>query len=140
MKFSFRKAKQPSGDEATQADAITAPPPVDEKKPNSNLLDPDDDLVDGADGADLAPASTTATQDIEYPSGVRLALILSSIFVSMFLVALDRMIIATAIPKITDEFNSVTDIGWYGSAYLLTTCAFQLMFGKLYTFYRYVPL
>jgi len=25
-------------------------------------------------------------------------------------------------------------VGWYGSAYLLTTCAFQLFFGKLYTF------
>ncbi len=38
-------------------------------------------------------------------------------------------------PQITDEFKSVTDIGWYGSAYLLATCAFQLLFGKLYTFY-----
>ena len=26
-------------------------------------------------------------------------------------------------------------MGWYGSAYLLTTCAFQLLFGKLYTFF-----
>lgn len=26
-------------------------------------------------------------------------------------------------------------MGWYGSSYLLTTCAFQLMYGKLYTFY-----
>lgn len=25
------------------------------------------------------------------------------------------------------------DIGWYGSAFLLTTCSFQLFFGKLYT-------
>jgi len=47
----------------------------------------------------------------------------------------DRLIIATAIPQITDDFKSVTDIGWYGSAYLLSTCAFQLLFGKLYTFY-----
>lgn len=45
------------------------------------------------------------------------------------------MIITTAIPQITDDFKSVTDIGWYGSAYLLTTCAFQLLFGKLYSFY-----
>ncbi|KAI5458958.1 major facilitator superfamily-domain-containing protein [Mariannaea sp. PMI_226] len=58
----------------------------------------------------------------------------------MFLVALDRTIIATAIPKITDEFNSLTDVGWYGSAYLLTCCALQLLFGKIYTFFpvRYV--
>lgn len=45
------------------------------------------------------------------------------------------MIIATAIPRITDQFHSVADIGWYGSAYLLTTCSFQLPFGKLYTLY-----
>lgn len=38
-------------------------------------------------------------------------------------------------PQITDDFHSVTDIGWYGSAYLLTTCAFQLLFGKLYAFF-----
>lgn len=27
------------------------------------------------------------------------------------------------------------DIGWYGSAYLLTACAFQLLYGKFYTVY-----
>lgn len=42
---------------------------------------------------------------------------------------------ATAIPTITDEFNSVGDIGWYGSAYLFTTCSLTLVYGKLYTFY-----
>lgn len=60
---------------------------------------------------------------------------MASVFVTMFLVALDRLIISTAIPQITDDFHSVTDIGWYGSAYLLTNCAFQLLFGKLYTFF-----
>lgn len=47
----------------------------------------------------------------------------------------DRLIISTAIPQITDDFHSVTDIGWYGSAYLLTNCSFQLSFGKLYSFF-----
>lgn len=42
---------------------------------------------------------------------------------------------ATAIPKITAQFNSLEDVGWYGSSYLLTTCCLTLMFGKLYTFY-----
>lgn len=45
------------------------------------------------------------------------------------------MIINTAIPKITDDFNSVDNIGWYGSGYQLTTSAFQLLFGKIYSFY-----
>lgn len=85
-----------------------------------------------------ALAQTTSIpepQDIVYPQGLRLVLLLASILVSMFLVALDRLIIATAIPQITNDFHAVTDIGWYGSAYLLTSCAFQLMFGKLYTFF-----
>ncbi|KAK3945773.1 putative HC-toxin efflux carrier [Diplogelasinospora grovesii] len=86
-------------------------------------------------GEDLAPVATTATQDIVYPEGVRLALLLSSVFISMFLVSLDRLIISTAIPQITNDFHSVTDIGWYGSAYLLTNCAFQLLYGKFYTFF-----
>ncbi|KAM7199143.1 major facilitator superfamily transporter [Rhypophila sp. PSN 637] len=41
-------------------------------------------------------------------------------------------IIATAIPQITDEFGSISHIGWYGSAYLMTMSAFQLVFGRLY--------
>ncbi|KAF9266282.1 MFS general substrate transporter [Marasmius fiardii PR-910] len=49
--------------------------------------------------------------------------------------ALDNTIIATAIPKITDHFHSLDDVGWYGSAYLLTTASFQLMFGKFYTYF-----
>ena len=52
----------------------------------------------------------------------------------LFLVALDRLIIGVAIPSITDEFDSLGDVGWYGSAYLLTSCAFMLLMGKIYTF------
>ena len=47
----------------------------------------------------------------------------------------DNTIIATAIPKIADVFKSIDDIGWYGSAYLLTTCAFTLLWGKMYVYY-----
>jgi MFS family permease len=47
----------------------------------------------------------------------------------------DNSIIATAIPKITDEFHSLQDVGWYGSAYLLTTAALQLLFGKFYGYF-----
>jgi MFS family permease len=45
------------------------------------------------------------------------------------------MIVNTAVPSITDDFNSVGDICWYGSGYQLTTNAFQLLFGKIYSFY-----
>ncbi|KAI1617443.1 DNA repair protein RAD50 [Exophiala viscosa] len=42
-------------------------------------------------------------------------------------------IIATAIPQITTHFKSLEDIGWYGSASLVTTCCLQPFVGKIYT-------
>ncbi|OQE01714.1 hypothetical protein PENVUL_c041G08133 [Penicillium vulpinum] len=69
----------------------------------------------------------------KYPSDIKLTFIFVALCLTVFLVALDQTVIATAIPTITSQFHSVEDIGWYGSAFLLTTCSFQLLFGKLYT-------
>ncbi|OOF93451.1 hypothetical protein ASPCADRAFT_173225 [Aspergillus carbonarius ITEM 5010] len=71
----------------------------------------------------------------EYPTSWRLALIVVGLCLSIFCMALDNTVLATAIPKITDQFKSLGDVGWYGSAYLLTSCCLILAFGKLYTFY-----
>ncbi|KAJ7045128.1 putative efflux pump antibiotic resistance protein [Mycena alexandri] len=68
-----------------------------------------------------------------YLSGTRLVVLMFALGLSVFLVALDNTIIDTAVPKITDEFNSLSDVGWYSSAYLLTTAGTQLLFGKIYT-------
>ncbi|KAI0468776.1 MFS general substrate transporter [Xylaria cf. heliscus] len=76
----------------------------------------------------------TREDGTEYPTGVKLTLISAALCLSVFLVALDNSIIATAIPAITNAFHSLPDVGWYGSAYLLTTAALQLLFGKFYTF------
>ncbi|KAK3301020.1 major facilitator superfamily domain-containing protein [Chaetomium fimeti] len=54
------------------------------------------------------------------------------LMIAQFLVSIDRTIISTAIPYITHEFQSTPDIGWYGSAYLLTACAFQPLFGRIF--------
>ena len=42
----------------------------------------------------------------------------------------------------TDEFHSLDDIGWYGSAFMLTSSCFQLLLGRVYTFHtpKYVFL
>ncbi|KAM3073540.1 hypothetical protein ACMFMG_004566 [Clarireedia jacksonii] len=69
------------------------------------------------------------------PSGSRLALILFFACIALLLQALDTTIVSTAIPAITDDFNTTKDVGWYGSAYFLTQCAFQIFWGRLYTFY-----
>ncbi|CAK7230095.1 hypothetical protein SEUCBS140593_007465 [Sporothrix eucalyptigena] len=81
-----------------------------------------------------APAKE-APSDYVYPTGIRFALILTAIFLGLFLVALDKLIISTAVAQITNDFASTSDIGWYGTAYLLTNCAFLLVFGKMYTLF-----
>ncbi|ESZ95339.1 DHA14-like major facilitator [Sclerotinia borealis F-4128] len=77
----------------------------------------------------------TSADGVEYPTGLKLQLISLALCLSVFLMALDNSIIATAIPKITDQFHSLADVGWYGSAYLLTTASFQLLFGKFYSYF-----
>jgi hypothetical protein len=69
------------------------------------------------------------------PKTAKFWLILLSIYLSVFIVALDRTILSTAIPQITNDFKSLGDIGSYGSVYMLVTAAFQLVFGKIYRFY-----
>jgi hypothetical protein len=85
----------------------------------------------------------------EYPTGLTLVMIILALYLAVFLVALDRTIVATAIPRITDRFHSVQDIGWYGSvslstpecpapqinqfqAYFLTSTSLQPTFGRVY--------
>ncbi|KAF2280982.1 MFS general substrate transporter [Westerdykella ornata] len=79
--------------------------------------------------------SSESDAEFEYPKSWRLAAITIALCLSVFCMALDNTIIATAIPRITDQFKALNDVGWYGSAYLLTTCALQLIFGKFYTYY-----
>ncbi|KAM0252253.1 hypothetical protein ACHAP5_001239 [Fusarium lateritium] len=81
------------------------------------------------------PALDQEALDNYKPKTLKFWLIIMSVFASMFLIALDRTIIATAIPQITNDFQSLGDIGWYGSSYMLTTAAFQLIFGRIYRFY-----
>ena len=69
-----------------------------------------------AGAAEEGTALEKTTSKIEnYPTGLKLTLILLSIYLSVFLVALDRTIIATALPQITDKFQSFGDVGWVSS-------------------------
>jgi len=48
-----------------------------------------------------------------------------------------QTIVATAIPKITDEFGGLDKVSWYGSAFFMTNGGFQSSWGKAY---KYFPL
>jgi hypothetical protein len=85
----------------------------------------------------------------EYPTGFRMAMIVVALVLGIFLVSLDMVcfgflytskqrvfellifppleqtIVATAIPKITDEFGGLEEVSWYGSAFFLCIGGFQ---------------
>jgi hypothetical protein len=80
-----------------------------EKEPNLDSIEQRDDVDDNK----IQIASpTTSDEEIEYPKSWKLALITLALCLSVFCMALDNTIIATAIPKITDHFHALDDVGW----------------------------
>ena len=69
-------------------------------------------------------------------SNGRLAATMVVLFLGMFTANLDSTILATAVPKITEEFESLADIGWYGSSAFLTFAAFQTCWGKAFKYFQ----
>jgi MFS family permease len=71
-----------------------------------------------------------------YPEGIALISILAAVTVSFFLVFLDMSIMSTVTPALTDRFNALTDVGWYASAYQLSSAACTPLTGKIYTYFH----
>lgn len=79
-----------------------------------------------------ATETAVDSKDPVYPSFAATVVIILGLYLSVFLVALDQTIIGVAIPEITNQFKSIEDIAWYGSAYFLTSTALQPSYGRLY--------
>lgn len=58
-------------------------------------------------------------------------IIMGSVMASLFLVALDQTIIATALGRIVEDFNAFDSLSWIVTAYLLTTTITIPIAGKL---------
>ncbi|KAF3002229.1 hypothetical protein E8E14_004398 [Neopestalotiopsis sp. 37M] len=59
---------------------------------------------------DDAPATKDTAQTL---GGLRLASCIVALPMSISIVSLDMTILATAIPRISQEFNNLDDIGWH---------------------------
>ncbi|KAF2008162.1 MFS general substrate transporter [Amniculicola lignicola CBS 123094] len=68
----------------------------------------------------------------QFMSGAKLHILIFGLGLAVFIMALDMSILTTAIPIITEKFQSTADIGWYFGGYLLTACSLQPLSGKLY--------
>jgi hypothetical protein len=102
--------------------------------PQSSDLEKRDDTVDPSttssspgyglnekQGAETTAKAPPAIQEKEpeWAHGFQLFNILTAVTFVCFLMLLDGTIVNAAVPRITDQFDSLNDIGWYGAAYQL---------------------
>ncbi|KDE04644.1 hypothetical protein, variant [Microbotryum lychnidis-dioicae p1A1 Lamole] len=76
----------------------------------------------------LAP---TAVDESTILTGKKLAIVFVSMLLSIFLIALDQTILATALPRIASDFKAFNLQGWVSSAFILTQTGFLLPSGQL---------
>ncbi|BGP39612.1 hypothetical protein JCM10450v2_003580 [Rhodotorula kratochvilovae] len=69
------------------------------------------------------------------PTGLKLVLLMCTLLLVEVIVGLDNTIVATSTATIANDFKTLTDVGWYGSAYLLTCVAFQPLAGRAFAFF-----
>ncbi|TQW00433.1 hypothetical protein V2A60_001515 [Cordyceps javanica] len=101
-------------------------------------MDPGEETEVERDGS-FTPESVlkaTEKETPEYIHGWKLFSVMLAITLACFLYLLDVSILVTAIPKITSDFHSLTDIGWYGATYNLASAALQPLSGKFYTYFH----
>ncbi|KAJ5549105.1 hypothetical protein N7513_006339 [Penicillium frequentans] len=123
-----------TAESSAQSSITNAPPAAELESENRNA--PNDKETSSLPGK-VDAEGQNQDDEAKYPHGLKLVIIIVALGMSIFLVALDMTIVATAIPKITDQFHSLDDASWYGSAFLMTTGGFQSTWGKIY---KYFPL
>ena len=81
--------------------------------------------------AEVKESTLESKEEVYPPTNVVIPAMLA-LALAFFVIALDRTILGTAIPSITNDFKSFDDIAWYEAAFLLPFCALQLSFGRVY--------
>ncbi|TGZ79542.1 putative MFS multidrug transporter [Ascodesmis nigricans] len=94
-------------------------------------LQPDETspLLRNASGAE--EAGCTPSPEAEELSNVKLFTILCSIWIGVFLAALDSTVISTLLAPISTSFQSFATVGWITTSYLISQAALQPLAGKL---------
>lgn len=98
---------------------------------------------DGAVKDSLAPGvDMERLEGEQYPKGIKLATIMLSLMLGTTLMALDATIISVATPKISTQFHSLGDVGWYGAAYSMILTATTPIASNVYKHFnpKYVYL
>lgn len=139
MRLPWAKKEATAPVDSSSSENEAAVRPIGSEKPATG------DTIETKQPPDTHPSDVDATRtdsvasvedESKYLTGLPLTFLTIGLSMTTFVIALDNTIIATAIPRITTVFNSLDDVGWYGSSYLLTTTSLQPSFGKVYTYFN----
>lgn len=98
-------------------DDAQAPDAAESPHEKQGQTQPTDDKVQLQDQSNLLPRRQLITVFLCLSAGI-------------FLSVLDQSLVATALPSITQEFNAGSTSTWVATAYLLTGCAVQPLYGR----------
>ncbi|WYZ36333.1 hypothetical protein EsH8_XII_000083 [Colletotrichum jinshuiense] len=77
-------------------------------------------------------SSDASSLEHGYLSGWRLTAIVVALTLGQITIGMDASFVGILAPTLAEEFHSLADVGWWGSAYLAAIGASLLTFGKLY--------
>ncbi|CAG8592801.1 12488_t:CDS:1 [Ambispora leptoticha] len=93
-----------------------------------------DDNGHNHEKSEIKPPSPSAGENVDDQTTLlpfkQLLIVFMGLSLAIFLSSLDQTIVSTALPKIASDFHALSDISWVGTAYLLTSTAFQPLYGK----------
>ncbi|KAK9369171.1 major facilitator superfamily domain-containing protein [Lipomyces kononenkoae] len=76
----------------------------------------------------IAPSASSRPGEL---STTQLAIVFLSLYIGVFLAALDGTVVATLLAHIASEFDGFRNVSWIATAYLIACAAFQPLYGKL---------
>ena len=92
---------------------VTTPSDMSEASESEKAIDMEKVVTTEADPATNATLASEVT--LQLPKKQR-AIMCIALALGVFLISIDETVIVTAIPRITDDFHTIQDVGWYGSA------------------------
>ncbi|KAF9182214.1 hypothetical protein BGZ51_007076 [Haplosporangium sp. Z 767] len=100
------------------------------EKAQKEEYDTDSASSKGSLHGNLDPGPPQITDEVAALPFKELMLVFIGLMLGIFLSSLDQTIVSVCTNKIASEFNSLNDIPWIGTSYLLTSTTFQPMYGK----------
>ncbi|KAK9457442.1 major facilitator superfamily domain-containing protein [Dipodascopsis uninucleata] len=105
----------------------------------NSSLGPDSEL--GSTSGHSITEDELIEEEIEEELATRdLVVIWISLYVGIFLSALDGTIVATLMAHIASEFNEFRSISWIATGYMISTAAFQPLYGKISDIFGRKPI